>query len=183
MTYDFKIIEERGVSIVDWLSKEFSIIRTGSATPALLDGIQVESYGARVPLNQVGSVGVEDARTLRINAWDKGTVKEIEKAINDADFGVSVSIDDSGLRVSFPELTTDRREQLLKIAKAKLEEARVSLRGARDEAMKAIEAAVKEGDMSDDDKFTSKDELQKRVDAKNNEFDVMYSVKETEINQ
>ncbi len=183
MTYDFKTLDKRGASIVEWLAKEFSTIRTGSATPTLLDGIQVESYGSKVPLNQVGTVGVEDPRTLRISIWDKGSIQAIEKAINDADFGVSVVVDDAGVRVMFPELTSDRREQLLKIAKVKLEEARVSLRVARDDTVKDIETFVKSGNMSENDKFGSKEEMQKKIDARNEEFSSMYAIKETEINQ
>ena len=102
-------IETRGKEIVDWLQNEYAGIRTGQATPALLDSIKVENYGSMMPLNQVGSVGVEDARTLRIAPWDVGSIGAIETAIRDADLGVSVSTDSAGLRVSFPELTSDRR--------------------------------------------------------------------------
>lgn len=183
MTYDFKAFDVRTEEVIEWLSKEFSVIRTGRATPALLDSIQVDSYGAKVPINQVGSVGIEDPRTLRVSVWDAGTVQNAEKAIIDADLGVSVSVDDSGLRVIFPELTSERREQLLKLAKGKLEEARVSVRGARDEAVKEIDAAEKDGNMSEDEKFTAKEDLQKRVDEKNKKLDEMYALKETEINE
>ncbi|MCD5382056.1 MAG: ribosome recycling factor [Candidatus Pacebacteria bacterium] len=183
MTYDFSSFESRGTEIVDWLGKEYTAIRTGQATPALLDVVKVDSYGAMTPINQVASVGVEDARTLRISPWDAGQIQSIEKAITDADLGVSVAVDDSGLRVIFPELTSDRRAQLLKVAKTKLEEARVSIRGARDEVMKGIEAANKGGDMSDDEKFDAKEELQKLVDTKNKALEDMYTRKETEINQ
>src|SRR5690606_2188232 len=102
---------------------------------------------------QVGSVGIEDARTLRISVWDKGAVSAIEKAIREADLGVSTVADSSGLRVIFPELTSERRTQLLKLAKSKLEDARISVRSVRDEAMKAIDKAQKDGDISEDDRF------------------------------
>ena len=181
--YDKKKFTERAEDIVEWLSKEYSVIRTGRATPVLLDTIQVDSYGAKVPINQVASVGVEDARTLRISPWDSGSISNIERAIIDADLGVSVAIDDSGLRVIFPELTSDRREQLLKVAKAKLEESRVSLRGARDEAVKEIEAAQKAGELSEDGKFNAKEELQKQVDSHNEKLSTMYDLKEKEVNE
>lgn len=183
MAYDFKTFDTRAAGIVSWLQKEFTSVRTGQATPALLDGVQVESYGARVPMNQVGSVNVEDPRTLRVTAWDKGQLQAIEKAIRDADLGVSVITDSNGLRVCFPELTSERRVQMLKLAKNKLEEARVSIRGARDEAMKAMDAAQKNGEMTEDEKFTAKEALQKRVDTKNNELNEQYELKEKEINQ
>jgi ribosome recycling factor len=183
MAYNFKNFDTRADDIVTWLSREFSGIRTGRATPMLLDLIQVESYGTRVPINQVGSVNVEDPRTLRINVWDQSVVRAVEKAIVEADLGISVVADSAGLRVIFPELTGERRTQLLKLAKAKLEEARVSIRGARDEAMKEIDALQKANELSEDERFTAKEDLQKRVDAKNNALQGAYEMKETEINQ
>ena len=174
--------ETRSKEIVDWLSNEYAGIRTGQATPGLLDGVKVESYGSKMPLNQVGSVGVEDARTLRISPWDAGQVGTIETAIRDADLGVSLSTDSSGLRVIFPELTSERRVQLLKLAKSKLEDARVSLRSARDEIMKSIDKQEKDGDISEDEKFTLKETVQKRVDLTNRGLDEQYDKKEAEIN-
>ncbi len=176
--FDKQKFETRTKEVIEWLEKEYAGIRTGQASPALLDSIQVESYGAKVPLNQVGSVGVEDARTLRVSVWDAGSIRQVDQAIVDADLGVSVATDDAGLRVIFPELTGERREQFIKIAKGKLEEARVSIRSARDEAKKAIES---DAEQSDDEKNNEKDELQKVVDAVNKSLDSLFSAKETEI--
>jgi len=183
MVYDFKRFETRTAEIDTWLGREFSGIRTGRATPVLLDFVQVEAYGAKVPINQVGSVNVEDARTLRVSVWDASLVRAVEKGIIDADLGMSVVSDSSGLRVIFPELTGERRIQLLKIAKAKLEEARVSIRAARDEAMKEIDALEKSGDLSEDEKFSAKEDLQRRVDTRNNTLQGHYELKEKEINE
>lgn len=166
-----------------WLGEQYAGIRTGQATPALLDSVKVENYGTMMPINQVGSVGVEDARTLRISTWDAGVIPAVEKAITDAGLGVSVSTDSAGLRVSFPELTSERREQLLKLAKQKLEDARVSVRSARDEAVKDIEKQQKDGDISEDEKFTQKETIQKHVDTANKELEALYEQKEKEINQ
>ncbi len=175
--------KKRFAEIIDWLDKEFSGIRTGQATPALLDSIRVESYGAFMPLNQVGSVGIEDARTLRIAPWDASLVKAIERAITDADLGLSLVTDSSGVRVIFPELTGERRQQLVKLAKSKLEDARVSVKGVRDDLMKTIDAAEKAGDMSQDDKFTAKEAVQKVVDATNRALEARFTEKETEISR
>ena len=183
MAYNLKDFSARGEEIVKWLEREFSGIRTGRATPALLDFVLVESYGTRVPIQQVGGVSVEDARTLRISVWDQGVIKAVEKAITDADLGVSVVADGSGVRVIFPELTSERRIQLIKIAKAKFEESRVSIRGARDEAIKSIEALEKAKEMSQDDKFSAKEELQKKVDGFNNALEQAYNLKEKEVTQ
>ncbi|MFM2340182.1 MAG: hypothetical protein RLZZ360_818 [Candidatus Parcubacteria bacterium] len=178
-----EIEKKRFTEIIEWLDKEFSTIRTGQATPALLDGVRVESYGALLPLNQVGSVGVEDARTLRISPWDATQVKAVEKAITDADLGLSVMTDSSGVRVIFPELTGERRQQLVKLAKSKLEDARVSVKAVRDDVMKAIDAAEKSGDLSQDDKFAAKEEAQKIVDATNRALEARFTEKETEISR
>lgn len=183
MTYDLQTFEDRVTGVEEWLKKELSSVRTGRATPTLLDGVKVESYGTHVPLVQTANVGVEDARTIRVTPWDAGMVKEVEKAITNADLGVSVSVDEKGVRVIFPELTSERRTQLLKIAKGKHEEARVSLRGARDEVVRDIEAQEKAGALSNDERFTAKEELQKKVDEANKKLDELIAHKEKEVAQ
>lgn len=181
--YDFKLTQEKITETEEWLRKEYQGLRTGRATPTLLDGIQVDSYGSRVPLNQTANVGVEDARSLRVSPWDASQVKEIEKAIADANLGVGVSADEKGVRVTFPELTSERRESLIKIAKDKLEDARQSLRGIREEAWGDIQAQEKEGEISEDEKFRFKDELQKHIDAGNAALEESFKKKEVEISQ
>lgn len=183
MAYNFKNFDEEAEGVIAWLMKEYAGVRTGRATPALLDGVQVESYGSRIPLQHIGSVGVEDARTLRVTLWDQGQAKDVERAIAEADLGVSVVVDQSGIRVVFPELTSERRAQLQKLAKTKLEEARVSLRHHRDDTMKDIEAKEKEGDMGEDERFRAKEDLQKRVDAINQKLDELLKKKESEIKE
>jgi len=166
---------------VDWLKKEFAAIRTGQASPALLDAVTVESYGAYMPMNQVATVGVEDARTLRISPWDATQIPAIEKAIQEANLGVSLAADSSGLRVIFPELTADRRVQLQKLAKSKLEDARITVRGVRDEAMKQIEKLEKAGDISEDAKFNQKEDVQKHVATTNATLESLFTNKETQL--
>jgi ribosome recycling factor len=181
MTYDFKPFEKRITEITDRLGKELSGVRTGRATPAILDGIQIESYGTRMPLNQVANISVEDARTLRVAPWDASVSKEIEKAITVANLGLSIGVDEKGVRVFFPELTSDRRTALLKLAKEKVEDFRTALRVARDDVWSDIQKLEREGAMPEDDKFRSKDDMQKRVDAANKVFDEMLVRKEKEI--
>ncbi len=182
MAYNIKTFTTRGDEVVKWLEREYTSIRTGRATPILLDLILVESYGTRVPIQQVGNMSVEDARTLRVSVWDQNAIKSVEKAIIEADLGVSVVVDGSGLRVIFPELTSERRTQLLKIAKSKLEEARISLRNIRDEVIKELDRMEKAGDMSQDEKFDTKEEIQKHVESFNNALGAHYDTKEKEIN-
>jgi len=177
MAYDFSGFNTRVGEITTWLQKELGSIRAGIATPSLLDGVMVESYGSKVPINQVGTVGVEDAKTLHIGVWDKGQAAAVEKAILDANLGLSVVSNISGLRVVFPELTGERREQLLKLAKNKFEEGRVQLRGARDDAMRKLEAEK----LSEDETFRAKEDLQKNMETANQELQNLFDAKEKEI--
>jgi len=164
-----------------WLTGEFAGIRSGQASPAILDSVKVESYGTLAPLNQVGSVGIEDARTLRVSVWDASQIAAVESAVSDANLGVSVSTDSAGLRVVFPELTTERRGQLMKLAKAKQEEARIRVRHVRDDIMKVVEKAEKDGDISEDEKFTHKEKIQKDIEAMNATLDTLFAKKEAEL--
>ena len=117
MSYDFSILKAKISDIEEWLKKEFFSIRTGRATPSILDSIRVDSYGAKLPIVQVASVGVEDNRTLRIVPYDASVGKEIEKAIVASSLGLSVSSDDRGVRVSFTELTSENRNAVVKVVK------------------------------------------------------------------
>ena len=183
MAYDFNPLKKHITETEEWLARELTGIRTGRATPTLLDSVKPEIYGSRTPIVQVASMTIEDARTLRIVPWDKTNTKFIEKAIGEADLGVSVSVDDQGLRVIFPMLTGERRTQLGKIAGEKMETAKVTLRGHRTDAIKGIEAAEKEGGMSKDDVARYKDEVQKLIDAGNGSLEGAYKKKLEEIAQ
>lgn len=162
----------------EWLKKEYSGIRTGQANPALLDSIKVENYGSLVPLNQVGTIGSEDARTLRISVWDNSMIPVIEQSIHDANIGVTLATDSSGVRVVFPELTAERREQLLKISKSKLEDARIAVRSTRDEAMKEI---GKDSELSEDEVFTKKEIVQTEIEKTNKDLESLFTAKEEEL--
>lgn len=182
MAYDFSKLKANIKETEEWLTRELAGVRTGRATPTLLDGVKPEAYGTRTPLRELGSVSVEDARTLRIIPWDKTITKAIEKSITEADLGVGVSVDDQGLRVSFPELTSERREQLRKIAGDKTEQAKVTLRSHRTDAIKEIDALEEEG-MSEDQARRDKAELQKLIDAGNEALAAVLERKEQEIAQ
>ncbi len=181
MAYDFANLKRRMSETESWLAGEFAGIRTGRAAPALLDGVMVQAYGSSMPINQVGGITIEDPRTLRVTAWDVGQVKEIEKAIGKANLGVSVSADEQGVRVFFPELTADRRQTLLKIARERLEDARIALRSARDDVWSDIQEQTREGELSEDEKFRLKDEMQKIVDEGNKKLETIMDRKEKEI--
>ncbi len=176
-------IKKRLEEVVVWLQKEFAGIRTGQANPGLLDSVKVETYGSFLPIQQLGSVSIEDARTLRVSMWDTSQVSVTEKAIREADLGVSVVSDSSGLRIIFPELTGERRAQLLKLAKNKLEDARISVRSVRDEEMKELEKEFKAGGMGEDDKFSKRDQIQSSVEETNRKLESLYISKEKELQQ
>lgn len=183
MAYDFTKFKKSLSGTEEWIKKEFSGIRTGQASPMLLDGVKVESYGAPTPIMQVASIMTEGSRTIRIVPFDASQVKEIEKAITIANLGVSVSIDDKGLRVNFPELTSESRNAIVKIAKERLEEGKKQIRLHRDEAMKDLKAKEKAGGLGKDEVFRHEKEIQKFVDDTNKKIEEFYSKKEKEITQ
>lgn len=181
MAYDFSKLKTHIKEGEEWLSRELSGVRTGRAAPALLDSVKPEAYGVRTPITQLGSVSIEDARTLRIVPWDKSVMKNIEKAIAEADFGVSVATDDMGLRVIFPELTAERRTLLTRLANEKHEQAKVTLRSHRTDALHELEAAEKGGGMGKDELDRLKKELQKLVDEGTEKLAEITKKKEEEI--
>ena len=181
MAYDFSKLKNDIKETEEWLSRELVGVRTGRATPSLLDGVKPEAYGTRTALRELASVSVEDARTLRVIPWDSSILKAIEKGIIDANLGIGVSTDDQGLRVSFPELSSERREQLRKIAGDKTEQAKVTLRSHRTDALKALDAAEKEGGMGKDEVARLKVEAQKYIDAGNEALANVLKRKEDEI--
>ncbi len=182
MAYDFKPLKEKLKHNLEWLQKEFASIRTGRATPSILDGVKVESYGAQMSIQQLASVSVEDARSLRVSPYDPSQIKAIEKAVVQSNLGLSVAVDDKGLRVIFPELTAERRQAFVKVAKEKLEEARKKIRGVRDDVWKEIQTQEKDKKISEDEKFRLKDEMQKAIDESSKSFDSLFERKEKEIN-
>ncbi len=181
MSYDFTSFKNEIKKIEEWLGKEYLSLHTGRATPAVLDNVNVESYGSKQSISHVASINIEDAKTLRISPWDKSVIKDIEKAISTSDIGLSVSIDDEGLRVSFPELTIERKTSLIKVVKGKLEDARVSIRSERERTISDIENKEKDKEISEDEKFQLKDELQKIVDEANSKLDGISDRKEIDI--
>lgn len=148
---------------------------------AVLDTIHVEAYGSMMPVNQLANISIEDPRTIRIAPWDSSVTKAIEKAITQSNLGLSAAVDDKGLRLFFPELTGERRSMLVKVAKEKLEEARIALRKERESAWDTIQSQEKDGAISEDDKFRAKDEMQKHIDEGNKVLESLFEKKEQEI--
>lgn len=181
MAYDFSSLDSKLVAAKEWLGREYRALRTGRASPAILDGVHVSAYGSMMPLKQVANLAVEDARTIRVTAYDASLTKDIERAIAAANLGVGTGGDAAGVRVTFPELTSERRQEFVKIAKGKLEEARATVRVARDETKKDIETKERDGELTQDDKFRLGEELQKKVDKANEELETLFEKKEAEM--
>lgn len=181
MAYNFGDVEKRKEEIINWLESEYRSIQTGRATPSVLDLVHIDLYGARTPLAHAGSITIEDPRTLRVAPWDKTLIGQIEKVINEADLGLSVSSDDQGLRVHFPALTTETRQKLVKLLKDRLEDARVRVRGLREDINKDIDARGKDGEYGEDDRMRYRDEMQEIVDGANAELEGLFDRKEKEV--
>jgi ribosome recycling factor len=171
-TQNFKIELKK---VEEWLSKEYSQVHTGRATPMILDSIMVESYGSYQPIKNVAGITIEDPKTLRIAPWDKNQIKEIENAINAANLGLSIVSDSDGVRAIFPMLTTENRTKLVKVLKEKLEDARISVRKERQNEIDKLT------DLSEDEVKRGKDDIQKCVDESNKNLEAIFTKKETEI--
>jgi ribosome recycling factor len=181
MTYSKTEFQKALTEHRDWLSRELASIRTGRAAPSILDVVRVESYGSMAELGHVAAVSIEDPKTIRVSPWDTSMVKAIEKAITEADLGVSLASDGKGLRVIFPELTTERRQLFVKSAKERLEQARIAVRQERQKAIDDAQSARKAGEIGEDDEKRQKDEIQKAVDEANAALEALFQKKEAEI--
>lgn len=183
MNYNFSHLKQKTKDIEGHLKEELAGIRTGRATPALLDSVMVDSYGAKTPINQVAGINMEDARTLRITPYDASQITEVEKAITNSNLGVSVSVDGAGIRIFFPELTTEVRETLIRTVKERLENAHISLRRERDNTWNDIQKKEKDKEFSEDDKFRYKEEMQKIIIEETKNLEILAEKKESEIMQ
>lgn len=179
--YNFTSFKTKLTEVEEWLGREYLGVRTGKATPAVLDSVMVDSYGAKTPLKHVAAISIEDARTVRITPWDRSQIGAIQSAIEAANIGLSISPDSAGLRAIFPVLTEERRKMLIKLTGEKLEDARISVRKEREKVWEDIQEQEKAGTMSEDDKYKGKEELQKLVDEANNKLEELAKKKEIEI--
>ncbi len=183
MAYNFSQFKQGAEGALEWLRKEYAGLRTGKAAPNILDGVLVDAYGSKMPISQVANVGLEGPQSIRITPWDGTLTKAIETGIQQSNLGLSVSVDDKGLRVNFPQLTGERRTELTKVAKAKLEEARVRVRGEREKVHSDVDRQEKASEMGKDDAFRTKQDLQKLVDEANKHLEEMFDKKEKEITE
>lgn len=181
MAYNFTDAEKKKGDILEWLAAEYRSVSTGRATPQVLDLVHIDMYGSRTQIAHAASITIEDPRTIRVSPWDKAIIRDIEKAINDADLGLSVSSDEAGLRVNFPALTTETRQKLVKLLKDRLEDARIRVRSLREDTNKDIDAKSKDGEYGEDERMRYRDEMQKLVDLANAELEALFQKKEKEV--
>ena len=173
--------EERMENAVEALHNAFGSVRTGRANARVLDRIKVDYYGAMTPINQLAGVKAPDAHLLVIEPWDKSSLKAIERAIMESDLGVTPSNDGMVIRLPFPELTEERRRELVKLCKGYAEDARVSVRNARRDANTALGKAEKAGDITEDDQRRGENDVQKLTDKYIAKVEESFKAKEAEV--
>ena len=180
MSFNKDEIKRRMDASLDALKHEFSGLRTGRASTAMLDTLSVEVYGSRMPILQVGSISVPEPRLLTIQVWDTGSVKAVEKAIRDANLGLNPQADGNLIRVPVPELNQDRRKELVKVAGGYAESARVSVRNVRRDGMETLKKMKADG-MSEDEQKRLEGDVQKMTDETIRKVDTMLAEKEKDI--
>jgi ribosome recycling factor len=166
---------------VEAVRREFGTVRTGKASPALLDHVRVEAYGSHVPLNQVASVSAPEARMLVVQPWDRAMLNPVEKAIRTAELGLNPNNDGKIIRVPIPPLTEERRKEYVRVLHKMAEEGRVAVRHVRKEANDEIKHRQKDGDISEDDARREQDEIQKLTNQYVERLDELLKHKEAEI--
>ena len=174
-------IERRMEGALNSLQAELSGLRTGRASPNMLDNLTADAYGSPMPINQLGNINAPEARMLTVQVWDKGMVKAVEKAIRDSDLGLNPQVDGDLIRVPVPPLSEERRKDMVKIAGKYTENAKIAVRNVRRDGMDALKAAEKNGEISEDDQRKQGEEIQKITDSFVKKMDELLASKETDI--
>ncbi|PRX05461.1 ribosome recycling factor [Martelella mediterranea] len=180
---DMKDLERRMEGAVNAFVGDITSLRTGRASANILDPVQVEAYGSKVPLNQVSNITVPEPRMLSVNVWDKGMVSAVDRAIRESHLGLNPIMDGQNLRIPLPELNEERRRSLVKVAHEYAEKAKVAIRHVRRDGMDALKKAEKDGDISQDDSRSLSDEVQKLTDGAISRIEDLLAEKEKEIMQ
>ncbi|MDQ3386854.1 MAG: ribosome recycling factor [Actinomycetota bacterium] len=178
---DLSAAERRMKGAVDSTKTQFGTIRTGRANPSILDRVEVEAYGSRMPLKSVANISVPEARMLTVTPFDPSTIKAVERAIEHSDIGLHPQNDGKIIRLPIPELTQDRRKELIRLARGMAEEGRVSVRNVRRDELKDVAELKKMGEISEDDARGAENELQKLTDGYVKSIDAALSDKESEL--
>lgn len=180
---DIDDLTRRMNGAIEVLRKELAGLRTGRASPSLLDPVTVDAYGSQMPINQVATIGVPEPRMLTAQVWDKSMVKAVEKAIRDAGLGLNPMVDGQLVRVPIPELNEERREELTRVAAKYAEQAKVAVRNVRRDGMDKLKRMEKAGEISEDEHRLWGDDVQKVTDEHIKQIDEMLETKQQEIMQ
>ena len=178
---DIKFLEEKMDKTINVLQENFAEVRAGRANPAILNKVKVDYYGTPTPINQVAGISVPEARLIVIQPWDLSLLKEIEKEILKAEIGINPNNDGKVIRLAFPELTEERRKELVKDIKKTAEDSKVSIRSIRREGLDEAKKLQKDNQMTEDELKGAEDKIQKLTDSKIAEIDKILSEKEKEI--
>lgn len=176
------IYKEEFSKAIEYLKNDISSLRTGRATPALVEDISIEAYGTRQPLKHVAAISVADAKTLNVVPWDKTVMKAVEDGIRMSQLGINPVNDGKVIRLSLPELNVERRQELIKVLHQKLENGRIAIRKVREEVKNTVEQAEKDKEIGEDEKFKQLEELDKMIKDYNDKIKEIGEKKETEIN-
>lgn len=174
-------LKQKGAHIIERLRSEISSLRTGRATSALIEDLEVDYYGSKTPLKAIAAISNPDPRTLVIKPWDKNAMQPIEKAIQTSPLGLNPVADRDGIRLIIPPLTEERRKDLTKLLGRMIEDTRISVRKEREDALRAIDAQFKDKTISEDDRFRQRNDIQKHVDELNKKIEDIALAKEKEI--
>jgi ribosome recycling factor len=166
---------------IEYFKQDITSLRTGRATPALVEDIVVEAYGMKQPVKAVASISVLDAKTLQVAPWDKSVLGDLERGLRNSDLGINPVNDGTVIRLPLPELTTERRQELIKVLHAKLEQARIAVRKVREEVRNAIDKAEKAKEISEDERYTFQESLDKMVKEYNDLVKKIGEEKEADI--
>ncbi|MFA5211183.1 MAG: ribosome recycling factor [Patescibacteria group bacterium] len=173
--------KEQFEKVISFLKTDISSLRTGRATPALVEDVVVDAYGGKQPLKAVASISVSDAKTLLVDPWDKGLVQSVEVALRNSDLGINPVNDGKFIRLPLPDLTAERRQELVKVLHQKLEQAKISVRKIREELRGQVEKMEKNKEISEDDKFNYFEDLEKEVKDVNEKIKQIGEDKEKEV--
>jgi ribosome recycling factor len=174
-------LQVRMKKAVDFTLHEFSTIHTGKASPAMVEGVQVEAYGSMIRLKECAAISTPDARTIQVQPWDKGLVRAVEKALQQANLGINPLVDGGIIRLPFPDLSKERRLEFVKIAHKLAEEGRVNIRHGRRDAMEAVKKAKKDGKISEDDEKRLEKDIQTATDKAIKDVDSHLAHKEKDL--
>src|SRR5215213_11892793 len=180
-TFDLGDVKRRMQGAINALKHDLGSLRTGRASPNLLDPIQVDAYGSPVPITQVATVSVPEPRLLSVQVWDRSMVSAVEKAIRDSDLGLNPQTEGQTIRLRIPEMTEQRRKEMVKVAHKYAEEARIAVRHVRRDGLDLLQKLKKDGAMSEDDERRNEEQVQKVTDQSIGEVDALLETKEKEI--